>query len=104
MRWRTGAAHRGDAHAGPAATEGFTGRGGHRSGRRSRPRWTTPAKRNTRALVIGRGGHIVFEKYWGDTTLDTPVDLPDFTPVLAPLLVGSAMNDRLIEESRRAAV
>ena len=27
--------------------------------------------RNTRALVIGHGGHIVFEKYWGDTTLDT---------------------------------
>jgi hypothetical protein len=30
-------------------------------------------KRNTSALVIGRNGHIVFEKYWGDTTLDTSI-------------------------------
>src|SRR4051812_7472250 len=28
----------------------------------------------TRALVVGRNGHIVFEKYWGDTTFDTPVE------------------------------
>ena len=41
-----------------------------------------PATRNTRALVIGRGGHIVFEKYWDDTTFDTPVELSGFTPVL----------------------
>ena len=34
--------------------------------------------RNTRALVIGHGGHIVFEKYWDDTTLDSPVDLSGF--------------------------
>src|SRR5678815_848185 len=25
---------------------------------------TYAAARNTRALVVGRGGHIVFEKYW----------------------------------------
>jgi CubicO group peptidase (beta-lactamase class C family) len=53
------------------------------------------AARNTRALVVGRGGHIVFEKYWGDTTFDTLVD-PGFTPVLTALAVGTAMNDRLI--------
>ena len=53
------------------------------------------ATRNTRALVVGRGGHIVFEKYWGDTTFDTMVD-PGFTPVLAALSVGTALNDRLI--------
>ena len=29
------------------------------------------ATRNTRALVVGRGGHIVFEKYW-DGTSPTP--------------------------------
>ena len=52
--------------------------------------------RNTRALVVGRGGHIVFEKYWGDTTFDTSVELSGFTPVLAALGVGSALNDRLI--------
>ena len=49
--------------------------------------------RNTRALIIGHGGHIAFEKYWGDTTLDTPVDLSGFTPVLTALVLGSAMND-----------
>ncbi len=49
--------------------------------------------RNTRALVIGHGGHIVFEKYWDDTTLDTPVDLSGFTPVLSALALGAAMND-----------
>jgi CubicO group peptidase (beta-lactamase class C family) len=54
------------------------------------------AQRNTRALVIGHGGHIVFEKYWDDTTLDTAVDLPGFAPVLAAITVGTAMNDRLI--------
>jgi len=49
--------------------------------------------RNTRALVIGHGGHIVFEKYWDDTTLDTAVDLSGFTPVLSALALGAAMND-----------
>jgi CubicO group peptidase (beta-lactamase class C family) len=54
------------------------------------------AKRNSTALVIGRGGHIVFEKYWRDTTLDTMLPPGNFGSVLPPLLVGSAMNDRLI--------
>jgi CubicO group peptidase (beta-lactamase class C family) len=54
------------------------------------------AARNTRALVIGRNGHIVYEKYWGGTTFDTPVRLSGFTPVLIALAAGSAMNDRLI--------
>lgn len=52
--------------------------------------------RNTRALVIGRGGHIVFEKYWDDTTLATPVEVAGFAPVLAAIAMGTAMNDRLI--------
>jgi CubicO group peptidase (beta-lactamase class C family) len=51
------------------------------------------APRNTRALVIGQGGHIVFEKYWDDSTLDSPVELSGFTPVLSALLLGTAMND-----------
>ncbi len=50
--------------------------------------------RNTRALLVGRGGHIVFEKYWGGTTADTPVDASGFTPVLSALLVGVALNER----------
>ena len=52
--------------------------------------------RNTRALVIERNGHIVFEKYWGGTTFDTQEQLSGFTPVLIALSVGSAMNDHLI--------
>jgi CubicO group peptidase (beta-lactamase class C family) len=52
--------------------------------------------RNTRALVVGRNGHIVFEKYWGGTNFDTPERLSGFTPVLIALSAGSAMNDHLI--------
>jgi CubicO group peptidase (beta-lactamase class C family) len=55
-------------------------------------------KRNTSALVIGRNGHIVFEKYWGDTTLDTEVETGRFAEVLVALLVGTAMNDRIIRD------
>jgi hypothetical protein len=53
-------------------------------------------ERNTRALIVGRNGHIVFEKYWGDATFDTPVKLSGFTSVLVPIAAGSAMNDRLV--------
>jgi hypothetical protein len=55
-------------------------------------------KRNTSALVIGRNGHIAFEKYWGDTTADSSVPPNDFGRVLPALLIGSAMNDRLIRD------
>jgi CubicO group peptidase (beta-lactamase class C family) len=50
---------------------------------------------DTRALVVGRNGHIVFEKYWGDTTFDTPVET-GFEPVLVALALGTALNDRLV--------
>jgi CubicO group peptidase (beta-lactamase class C family) len=49
----------------------------------------------TRALVVGRNGHIVFEKYWGGTGFDSMVD-PGFAPVLVALAVGTALNDRLV--------
>jgi hypothetical protein len=49
----------------------------------------------TRALVVGRNGHIVFEKYWGDTGFDSMVET-GFEPVLAALAVGTVLNDRLI--------
>jgi CubicO group peptidase (beta-lactamase class C family) len=52
--------------------------------------------RRTRALLVGRGGHLVFEKYWDDTTLDSEVALSGFTPVLAALAVGTGLNDRKI--------
>lgn len=51
------------------------------------------ARHHSSALVVGRGGHIVFEKYWGDTNSDTRVD-PGFAPVLLALAVGAALNDR----------
>ena len=52
-------------------------------------------KRRTSALVVSRGGHIVFEKYWNDTSFDTPV-APGFDPALVALSVSSALDDRLI--------
>lgn len=53
------------------------------------------AKHGSSALLVGRGGHIVFEKYWGDVNNDTPVD-PGFAPALLALAVGAALNDRQI--------
>jgi CubicO group peptidase (beta-lactamase class C family) len=52
-------------------------------------------QRHTSALVVVRAGHIVFEKYWNGTTIDTLV-APGFDPALAALAVGSALDDRLI--------
>ena len=52
-------------------------------------------ERGTRALLIGRGGHLVFEKYWNGTTADSLVDA-GFAPALLSLAAGSAMNDKLI--------
>jgi CubicO group peptidase (beta-lactamase class C family) len=36
------------------------------------------------------------QKYWGGTRLDTRVDLSGFTPALAALALGTAINDRLL--------
>jgi CubicO group peptidase (beta-lactamase class C family) len=52
--------------------------------------------RRTRALLVARGGHIVFEKYWDESTLDSEVELTGFTPVLTALALGTAINDKLI--------
>jgi len=51
--------------------------------------------RRSSALIVGRGGHIVFEKYWNGTTAETPV-APGFDPALVALAVGSALDDRKI--------
>jgi CubicO group peptidase (beta-lactamase class C family) len=53
-------------------------------------------RRNSRALLIARGGHIVYERYWDGATLDTPARFDELTPTLTALLLGSALNDRLI--------
>lgn len=53
-------------------------------------------ERNTSALVIARGGHIVFEKYWGGTTASTPVRFDALSPAISGVLLGVALNDRAI--------
>ena len=54
------------------------------------------AARGSTALLVTHGGHVVFEKYWGDTTADSMVELGGFAPALTALAVGGAINDRLI--------
>src|SRR5262245_17454970 len=48
------------------------------------------ARHHTRALLVGHGGHVAFEKYWGGTTAETTVET-GFAPVLLGLAVGAAM-------------
>lgn len=52
-------------------------------------------KHGSSALIVGRGGHIVFEKYWNGTTNDTVV-ATGFDPVLVALAVGWALDERTI--------
>jgi CubicO group peptidase (beta-lactamase class C family) len=49
--------------------------------------------RNTTALVVGLNGHVVYEKYFGDASLDSPAELSEFTPVLAALVLGTALQN-----------
>jgi CubicO group peptidase (beta-lactamase class C family) len=48
------------------------------------------------ALVVSRHGHLVFEKYWGDSSFDTVIDAGAFNATLATLAVGMAVGDRKI--------
>lgn len=50
-------------------------------------------ERDSRALIVWRRGHIVYEKYWGGTEFDTPVDAGAFNATLAALLLGIAQED-----------
>lgn len=54
--------------------------------------------RNTQALVIGVNGHVVYQKFWGGTTLESAVDLSGFTPVLAALVLGTAQQNGEIRD------
>jgi CubicO group peptidase (beta-lactamase class C family) len=54
------------------------------------------AEHGSRALIISRNDHIVFERYWEGTGFDTPADAQSFTALLAALAVGAAMSHRLI--------
>ncbi|MBX5462113.1 MAG: serine hydrolase [Steroidobacteraceae bacterium] len=52
--------------------------------------------RHTTALIVGRGGHIVFEQYWDGGDFDTMMDAGALTATLAALTVGIAMADHKI--------
>lgn len=54
--------------------------------------------RNTSALVVGVNGHVVYQKYWGDTSLDSPVEVSGFTPVLSALVLGTALQNGEIRD------
>lgn len=53
-------------------------------------------KRNSRSLVVARGGHLVYEKHWRGDTLESLVRFDELTPIVTALLTGSVLNDRLI--------
>lgn len=53
-------------------------------------------ERGSKALIVGRHGHIVYERYWGGTTADTVIDAGAFNASLTALAFGAAMNDRKI--------
>ena len=50
----------------------------------------------SRALIVSRHDHIVFEHYWKGTSFDTLADGQSFTRLLAALAAGAAMSHRLI--------
>jgi CubicO group peptidase (beta-lactamase class C family) len=52
-------------------------------------------KHGSSALIVGRNGHIVYEKYWDGATFDDRVDT-GFAPALVALAVGTALNERLL--------
>ncbi len=50
----------------------------------------------SRALIVVRHDHIVFERYWQGTNFDTLSDAQSFTPLLAGLATGVAVAHRRI--------
>jgi CubicO group peptidase (beta-lactamase class C family) len=49
-----------------------------------------------KALIVGRHGHIAYEKYWDGTTSDTVIDAGRFNAALTAIMVGMATDDRKI--------
>lgn len=47
-----------------------------------------------KALIVGRHGHIAYEKYWDGTTFDTVIDAGRFNAALTAIMVGMAVDDR----------
>lgn len=54
------------------------------------------AGHNSRALIVTRHGHIVFERYWHGTGFDTLEDSQSFARTVTALLTGIAIGDRKI--------
>jgi CubicO group peptidase (beta-lactamase class C family) len=54
------------------------------------------AAHGSRALIVARHDHIVFERYWQGTDFDTVSDAQGFTPLLAVLATGVAIQHRRI--------
>jgi CubicO group peptidase (beta-lactamase class C family) len=54
------------------------------------------AEHGSRALIVARHDHIVFERYWQGTDFDTLSDAQGFTPLLAVLATGAAIQHRRI--------
>jgi CubicO group peptidase (beta-lactamase class C family) len=50
----------------------------------------------SRALIVSRHDHIVFERYWAGTGFDTLADAQSFTPLLTALAAGVAFSHRRI--------
>ena len=50
----------------------------------------------SRALLVARHDHVVFERYWGGTSFDTMSEAQGFTPLLAALATGVAIQHRRI--------
>jgi CubicO group peptidase (beta-lactamase class C family) len=54
------------------------------------------AARDTGALVVARGGHIVFEKYWGEIDADTAMRFDELSPAVSGVMLGIALNERML--------
>jgi CubicO group peptidase (beta-lactamase class C family) len=54
------------------------------------------AAHRSRALIISRHDHIVYERYWRGASFDTLSDSGGFTPVLAALATGVAVSHRVV--------
>ena len=95
LRGQGRAARSREPDAGSAAAPGVAGRGGPGSRRRSRRRWPTRA-RATRARCSSGTAGTSCSRNTGTAPAPTRRSTPGFAPVLLALAVGSALNDRLI--------
>jgi CubicO group peptidase (beta-lactamase class C family) len=48
----------------------------------------------SRALIVSRHGHVVFERYWHGSAFDTVVDTGAFNTVISSIMIGIAQGER----------